>query len=223
MFELLGSYILANFHLLLNGVASSLGVIMLSLVITIPGSLVVAMAHCSDWKVLRGFMRCFLEFYRALPMPLLLLAGFFLLPQVTGMQVDGPVVAIGVFSLWGSLELGELVRGALVSLPKNQVESGKALGMSKWQLYCYILLPQAIPRMLPSAINLSTRMVKTSSYLILVGVVDVVKQTQQIIERTHEPLTGYLVLGFMFFAICYPLSCMAKYWEHRIERKEVLV
>ena len=79
--------------------------------------------------------------------------------------------------------MGDLVRGALTSIEKHQVESAYALGLTPFQTFVYILLPQSLKRVTPSAINLFTRMVKTSSLAMLIGVVEVIKVGQQIIER----------------------------------------
>ena len=70
---------------------------------------------------------------------------------------------------------GDLVRGALTSIEKHQVESAYALGLTPFQTFVYILLPQSLKRVTPSAINLFTRMVKTSSLAMLIGVVEVIK------------------------------------------------
>ena len=208
-------FVTHNRSLLLHGIAATAFVLIVSILLSIPGGLLFGMLRCANIRVLRYSTRVFLEMYRALPMPLLLLAGFFLLPQISQIQLSGDAVAIIVFSVWGSVEIGELIRGAIESLPKIQAEAGRTLGLSKIQLYRYILIPQAIPRILPGSMNLITRMVKTSSTLILVGVVDIVKEIQQIIERTKEPLFGYTLLALIFFAFCFPLSVLAKRWETR--------
>lgn len=208
-------YIITNWHMLGAGLLETAHVVALSMLLAIPGGAIVGLARTCRWRPLRAASRAFLEFYRALPMPFLLLAGFFLWPQMTGIQVPGLVVAIGVFTIWGSVEIGESVRGALESLPLSQAESAQALGLGRWQAYRLVLMPQALPRMLPGTMNLLTRMVKTSCNVILVGVVDVVGKVQQINERTQQPMAGFLFLGICFFALCYPLSWGAKKLEHR--------
>ena len=104
-------------------------------------------------------------------------------------------------------------------MPKHQVESGKAIGLSFWDLYRYILIPQAVRRMLPGAINLATRMIKTTSLVVLIGVIDVIKVGQQIIEnsRIEVPTASFWVYGFVFilyFIICYPLSKLSRRLEN---------
>lgn len=105
-------------------------------------------------------------------------------------------------------------------MPKHQEESGAALGLSRGQLYRYILIPQAIRRMVPGAINLATRMIKTTSLVVLIGVIEVVKIGQQIIELgvIKAPNASFWVYGFIFilyFAVCFPLSRISR----RVERR----
>ncbi|MDU4660801.1 MAG: amino acid ABC transporter permease, partial [Clostridium butyricum] len=86
--------------------------------------------------------------------------------------------------------------------------------------YRYIMIPQAVRRMLPGTINLATRMVKTTSLVVLIGVIDVVKIGQQIIEtsRFEFPTASFWIYGFIFFLyfiICYPLSKISKNLEQK--------
>ena len=132
------------------------------------------------------------------------------------------MVCIVVFVFWGAAEMGDLVRGALTSIEKHQVEPAYALGLSKMQTFIYILLPQSLKRVTPGAINLFTRMVKTSSLAMLIGVLEVIKVGQQIIETSlfTDPSAALWIYGVIFvlyFVICYPLSLFSKYLESRWE------
>jgi polar amino acid transport system permease protein len=169
-------------------------------------------------KLVRLLCRLYLELFRIIPILVWLFIVYFGVTNLLDIHLAGEVVAILIFSLWGAAELGDIVRGALESLPRHQLESGKALGLSFWQLYRYVLIPQAVRRMLPGAINLSTRMVKTTSLVVMIGVIDVVKVGQQIIERSilKEPTASFWIYGFIFilyFIICYPLSKLSKRLE----------
>lgn len=85
---------------------------------------------------------------------------YFGVTTALNINLSGEVVSVIVFSLWGAAEMGDIVRGSLQSLPKHQIESGKALGLNYYQIYRYVLMPQAIRRMIPGTINLATRMIK---------------------------------------------------------------
>ena len=91
----------------------------------------------------------------------------FCFQQVFGWNLEAETAAIIVFSFWGTAEMGDLVRGALQSIPAIQHESAQALGMNPLQVYGYIILPQTVRRLIPLSINLITRMVKTTSLVMM--------------------------------------------------------
>ena len=112
------------------------------------------------------------------------------------------------------------MRGALISIPKHQYESGAVLGLNKGQIYRYIIVPQTLRRLIPLAINLTTRMIKTTSLIVLIGVVEVLKVAQQIIEANRytvpdSALWIYGTIFFLYFIVCWPISLSAGILEKR--------
>lgn len=171
-------------------------------------------------RALQAACRLYLETIHIVPILVWLFALHFSLSAWTGVHLSGLWVCIWVFVLWGTAEMGDLVRGALGSIEKHQIESALALGLKRRQVFFYIELPQGLRRVLPGAINLFTRMVKTSSLAALIGVVELVKVGQQIIEnslltRPDAPLWIYGLIFVLYFLICYPLSLLSA----RLERK----
>ncbi len=116
--------------------------------------------------------------------------------------------------------MSDLVRSALIAIPKHQYESSEALGMSRVQTYWYIIIPQTVRRLIPLSINLITRMIKTTSLVLMIGVVEVLKVAQQIIEanRTASPNAAfgiYLTVFILYFLACWPISLLAGYLEKK--------
>lgn len=174
----------------------------------------------SSNRWIRLICQFYLETIRIVPILVWLFLIYFGLPEWTGIHLDGLWVCVWVFVLWGTAEMGDLVRGALQSIEKHQVEAALALGLKRAQVFWYVEAPQGLRRVLPSAINLFTRMVKTSSLAALIGVIEVVKVGQQIIENSllTVPNASFWVYGLIFilyFLICYPLSL----WANRLEKK----
>ncbi len=162
--------------------------------------------------------RFYLEFVRIMPLLVLLFIAYFGFAKWFDVHLDNVTVCIVVFIFWGTAEMGDLVRGALTSIEKHQIESAYALGLTPFQTFIYILLPQSLKRITPSTINLFTRMVKTSSLAMLIGVVEVIKVGQQIIEHSlfsnqSAALWVYGIIFFLYFMICYPLSLFSRYLE----------
>ena len=139
------------------------------------------------WKnpVAKVISRLYLEIVRIMPQLVLLYIVFFGATRVMGLNISAELSSIIVFVFWGTGEMGDLVRGALTSIPKQQYESAAALGLNKAQIYRQVIIPQAIRRLIPSSINLITRMIKTTSLLLMIGVIEMMKVGQQIIEANR--------------------------------------
>ncbi|ALT80801.1 MULTISPECIES: amino acid ABC transporter permease [Streptococcus] len=207
-----------NLWRLFQGVLVTLNISLLSIVISIVFGFLFGFVMTSHFRIVRVLAQIYLEFIRIMPQLVLLFLVYFGLARTFNLNLSGEVAALIVFSMWGIAEMGDLVRGALTSLPKHQFESGLALGLTKMQLFIYVIIPQILRRLLPQAVNLMTRMIKTTSLIVLIGVVEVVKVGQQIIEanRLTVPSAAIWIYGLiflMYFAVCFPISRLSMYLE----------
>ena len=209
-----------NLARLLSGLGVVLRLSALSIFFSVVLGLVVGMVMTLPYRLTRFLTRVYLEFIRIMPQLVLLFLAYFGLTRLTGINLPGFTAAVLVFVLWGAAEMGDLVRSILISLPKNQYESGAALGFTRWQLYRFIILPQAVRRLIPPAMNLASRIIKTTSLVVMIGVVEMLKTGQQIIEanRYTAPTAALWIYGtifFFYFFICWPLSLAATHLEKR--------
>ena len=205
---------------LLGGMGVALRISLIAVVISIPLGILVGILMTFKNPILKAVLRVYLEFIRIMPQLVLLFIVFFGSTRVIGVDISGDLAAVIVFSLWGIAEMGDLVRGAIISIPKHQYESGEALGLSKRQIFVYIIIPQTIKRLVPLSINLITRMIKTTSLVLMIGVVEVIKVAQQIIEANRTASSNaafgvYLAVFLMYFIACTPISMLARYLEKR--------
>jgi len=207
-----------NLWRLFQGLLVTINISLLSIVISLVFGFLFAFEMTSRFRIVRILAQIYLEFIRIMPQLVLLFLVYFGLARTFNLNLSGEVAALIVFSMWGIAEMGDLVRGALTSLPKHQFESGLALGLTKMQLFIYVIIPQILRRLLPQAVNLMTRMIKTTSLIVLIGVVEVVKVGQQIIEanRLTVPSAAIWIYGLiflMYFAVCFPISRLSMYLE----------
>lgn len=170
--------------------------------------------------VIRFIMRIYLDFIRIMPQLALLYIVYYGFARAWNVNFDATAATVLVFILWGAAELGDLVRGALQSIPDSQRESAFMLGLTPTQTFGRVILPQALQRLIPGSVNLITRMVKTTSLAVLLGVVELIKVGQQIIDfyRMQYPqgaLWIYGVIFLMYFFVSWPLSLLAGYLEKR--------
>ncbi|MFQ2390338.1 amino acid ABC transporter permease [Aeromonas dhakensis] len=201
--------------LLAVGAGQTLAISLLAILFATLGGVGYGVLAQQGGRLTRVVLRVYLELFRVVPVLVWLYLFFFGLPIFFGLDIPAFWCAVLVLALWGASEVGEVVRGGLNSLARGQQEAGLALGLSRWQLYRHVLLPQALQRLTPPTINIYTRIIKTSSLAVLIGVVEVIKVGQQIIERTYGSLLIYGLLFLFFFLVCYPLSLVSRRLEQQ--------
>ena len=209
-----------NLLRLFLGLGTALKISLLSVLISIPLGILLGALMTLRNPVTKTTLRVYLEVIRIMPQMVLLFLVFFGTTRIFGWDLSGESASVLVFSLWGTAEMGDLVRGALLSIPKHQYESSAALGLDKIQTYRYVVIPQTLRRLIPLSINLITRMIKTTSLILMIGVVEVLKVAQQIIEAnrmsSHNAAFGiYLTVFLLYFFACWPISMAAKYLERK--------
>jgi len=210
-----------NFSRLLEGLGVTIWITGISVALSILLGFFFGILLTKKNRALKFFCAAYLEFMRITPQLVLLFMAYFGLARAFDISISGEVASIIVFSLWGSAEMGDLARGAFEAIPSHQYESGRALGLTERQIFFWIILPQTIKRLLPLSLNLITRMIKTSSLVVFVGVIEVVKVGQQIIEANRikipaASITVYGTIFLMYFFVCWPLSLVA----NKIEKEE---
>ena len=209
-----------NMLRLLQGLWVAVKISLVSIVISLPLGVLVGYLMTLKNKVVRAIFRVYLEIVRIMPQLVLLFIVYFGTTRALGWDLSGETASIIVFVFWGTAEMGDLVRGALISIPKHQYESSQALGLSKFQTNVYVIIPQTIRRLVPLSINLITRMIKTTSLVLMIGVVEMLKVAQQIIEanRMVSPNAAFgvfLVVFILYFLVCWPISMLARKLERR--------
>lgn len=202
---------------LLEGLYFTLEVSLASIILSVLLGIVFGIIRTSNNIWVRIIFRIYLEVVRMLPTLVLLYVLYFTLPSLFNLELDGRLVGILAFSFWGAAEVSDIMRSAIISLPKHQRESGLAIGLNKLQLFSYVLLPQAFKRALAPIVNLAARIIMTTSLLVLIDVQDIIKRGKEIIEYASmmgndmAPFWIYGAILLVFFAICYPLSKLSQH------------
>ena len=209
-----------NMARLFGGLWVALRISLISVALSIPLGILVGSCMTLKNPIVKVVTRVYLEIVRIMPQMVLLFIVFFGTTRIFGWNLPAEAASVIVFTFWGTAEMADLVRGALNSIPKHQYESGAALGMTKPQVYGYIVIPQTLRRLVPLSINLITRMIKTTSLVMMIGVVEVSKVAQQIIEanRRTSPNAAfglYATVFILYFLACWPISLLAGYLEKK--------
>ena len=207
-----------NFIRLLQGLWVTIRISMVSITFSIFFGIFVGILMQSKNIFIHIVTNIYLEIVRILPQLVLLMLVYFGLSKTFQIQISGEMSAILVFTFWGTAEMADLIRSSLQSISKHHYESALAIGLHKKQVLRYIILPLIFRQMLPLTINLVTRMIKTTSLTVFIGVVEVTKAGQQIISanRYTFPEAALWIYGFVFilyFITCYPMSLLSRKLE----------
>lgn len=172
-----------------------------------------AMTYGAKW--LRFVVRLYIDFLRGTPVFVLILACFYIL-SVVGLDLTAFQAGVLALTLFCSSHVGEIVRGALIAIPAGQTEAAKSVGLTFGQTFVYVLLPQALRQILPTWVNTATEIVKASTLLSIIGVVELLLATQQVISRTYLSLEFYLFAGFVYFLLNFVIEQAGRAVERRI-------
>jgi polar amino acid transport system permease protein len=206
--------ILAGAPLILRGltitVAVSAAVLLLGTLIGFGGGLSLLYGA----RPLRWIARIYVDVLRGIPQLVLIFAIFYGFPAL-GLQVSAIAAGILALSLFCGAHVSEIVRGGVASIPRGQMDAAKAIGLTFVQRLRDVIFPQAMRRVLPAWINTAVEIVKSSSLVSLVSVVDLTMAIQQIVGRTREALLFYAVAAVLYFAINFTLSALGRRLEMR--------
>ena len=174
---------------------------------------------------LRALIRLYIEIWRGLPIIVTIFLIFFALPSL-GIRFSAIQAAAIGLSLWGSAQVAEATRGAVVSIPREQHEASAALGFGWAGRHLYVILPQARRRLLPPMVSLLVNVLQNSTLAALIGALELLESGKRQVERLAAPppvgegeiyaLQIYAIVLVIFFCISFPLTRLAAYLERRL-------
>ncbi|EMH11135.1 amino acid ABC transporter permease [Helicobacter pylori] len=213
---------LDNLKRLLEGLEITLLIALISAIISIIVGMLLGSLMAFGSKIMVLACRVYLESIRIIPLLAWLFIVYFGLASWFDLHISAVLASVIVFSLWGGAEMMDLTRGVLTSVSKHQVESALALGLDSKKVIFNIIFPQSFLSLLPSSLNLFTRMIKTTALVSLIGAIDLLKVGQQIIELNllRMPNASFVVYGVIlmfYFSLCYSLSLYSSCLEKKFQ------
>ncbi|ADD27809.1 amino acid ABC transporter permease [Meiothermus ruber] len=200
---------------LLQGAWVTLRITALSLVFGILLGTLVALARMSPLRWLSGLTLGYIELLRGTPLLVQIFLIFFGIPQLTQQQINEFAAGVIAFSINSSAYVAEILRAGIQSIPKGQREAALSLGFSPTQTLRYIILPQAFTRVIPPLVNEGITLLKNSSLLSAIAVVELTRAGQLISARTFKPFEMYLAVSLIYLTMTLVLSFVARRLERR--------
>jgi len=156
------------------------------------------------------------EFFRGVPLVMVIFWFWFLIPQITGERLPEYTVALTAFVVFEAAYLGEIVRAGIQSVSRGQGEAATATGLSYSQRMLFVILPQAIRNMIPSLVTQFIVLFKDTSLASIIGMVDLTKAAQIVSQREIRPFEMYLFIAVVYWICTYSMSLFSRWLEVRM-------
>src|SRR5215831_15093574 len=198
-------------------VAYTIGTILLGLVI----GLVTGLLRLSRRVLITAPLVAYVEIFRCTPLLVQIVWFYYALPVVVGIDIPANVAATLVLSLYTGAFYAEIIRGGVASIERGQWDAARAIGMRRSQVMRYVILPQAIKRMVPPFMNQSIIQLKNTSLVSTIAVADLLYEGTIITAATYRPLEVYTMVAAVYFLVLFPLTLAAQQAERQLARKDL--
>jgi len=195
------------FTLKLTLIAMTGGIILGTLLALARLSPIAPLAMAATWYV---------NLMRSIPLLMVILWFFLIIPMLTGKPMGAENSAIITFTLFEAAYYSEIMRAGIQSVPRGQVHAGQAIGMTYWQSMGYIVLPQAFRNMLPVLLTQTIILFQDTSLVYAIGAKDLLKAAEIAGKNYNRPVEMYVFVALVYFVICFALSRLVKHLQSRI-------
>lgn len=205
-----------NFLFLLSGFWLTIAISGTAIVCSVLLGLLVALPGLAKDKRLRWLNRVYVEFFRAIPILVMLLWTYYGLPILLGVSMTPFVAGVVALALCDSAFEAEIFRAGIQSIERGQIDGADSLGLSYWQKMRFVVLPQAIRRILPALGNQFVYMLKMSSLVYVLGLPELTRRANELSVTVYRPLEIYSVLVLEYLALILVISWLVRRLEHRM-------
>lgn len=203
----------------LGGLALTISLAALALLLSLPVGLVLGLARVSPYRAIRWPITALVFVVRGTPLLMVVFWAYFFLPSVTGVKTDQFSTMLMALIVFDGVYLAEIVRAGIQGIPRGQFDSARSLGMSYLSAMRLVILPQALRHMLPSLVNQFVATIKETSLGYIIGLSEVSFIATQINNLVFtRAIEVYLVLGLTYFVLCFGLSRFAYALDRRLQK-----
>lgn len=199
---------------LIDGLLITLKISAVSLIFTLGLGLITALLRLSDSIIGRALARGYIELIRNTPLLVQIYILYFVLGPI--LDLERFTTAVLALSLFQGAYTAEIFRAGLNAIPKGQFEAAASLGLSQWQMYRFVILPQVIKRILPPLTNETVSLVKNSSIVSIMAIFDLTTEGRNIVADTAMPFEVWFTVAAIYLCVTLLLSAVAAWMAHRL-------
>ena len=197
----------------LNGLWVTLQISFFAAILTFVLGTIVAFMKLSSYQFLKDIATVYITIVRGTPLLVQIFLFYFIVANI--FELDRFVAGVLALGIFFGAYMAEILRGAIQSIDKGQLEAANSLGISKFQAMRYIILPQAFKRALPTLVGEMIALVKDSSLVSVISITDLTKVGKEIVANTFSPFETWIVIALVYLSITSVLSFIG----HRLEKR----
>ena len=205
-----------NLKFLMGGIWWTIALSVTAMVVSIALGLAIALPGISDKRLPRAVNRVYVEIFRSIPMLVMVLWVYYGLPVVLGIKLGVFLAGVVALALCDSAFEAEIFRAGIQSIERGQLEASKSLGLSYYQTMRRVILPQAIRRVLPPLGNQFVYMLKMSSLVSIIGLLELTRRANELTVTEYRPLEIYTVLVLEYLVLILIVSHFVRRLEKRM-------
>ncbi|CAN7443994.1 amino acid ABC transporter permease [Acidovorax sp. LjRoot118] len=207
----------------LGGLAMTLIVAGLGLLLSLPLALMIAIARVSPYRWVARCAAALVHVVRGMPLLMLIFWAYFVVPKVTGHAVSGFTTLVCALVIYESAYLSEVIRSGIEAIPRGQIEASRSLGVGYWRTMFKVVLPQALFNVLPSMTSQFVSTVKETSLGYVISVNELTFAANQVNNLVlTKPLQVFGVLAIIYFIVCFTLSRGVSLLDARVRRTRAM-
>ena len=205
-----------NLKFLLSGLYYTILTSVVAIVISIVIGLIIALPALSKNRFLRGINRFYVEIVRAVPILVLILWVYYGLPQMAGITIDVFWAGVIALALSDSAFEAEIFRAGIQSVDRGQYEASHSISLNYTDTMRFVILPQAIRRVLPALGNQLVYMLKMSSLVSVIGMQELTRKANELVVTEYRPLEVYTILVLEYLVLILIVSGGVRWLENRM-------
>ena len=178
---------------------------------------VIALARTSPFIALRGLAALYIQLFQGTPLLIQLFIAYYGFAVLFDIRIDTWSAVCLAFTAYVAAFLGEIWRGAIQAIPRQQWESADCIALNYSAKLRYVILPQAFRLSIPPTVGFLVQLIKATSVAAIIGFVELTRAGQLITNVTFQPMIVYPIIAAVYFVICSPLSQLSRVLERRLD------
>lgn len=200
---------------ILQGASITFKLVPICILSTLALGFVIGIIQFKKIKIIKTVVRIYITVMRGVP-PLIIMYLIY-----CGSFMKAFTIAFISLTLYHTAYVAEIVRGGLEAIPKGQLEAGESLGLNYFQIMWYIFFPQVLRQIIPTLCGQYILLIKDTTLVSVVGVQDIMWRARQIMEHCFKPVTVYLIIGLLYYLLCFVVEQIGKKAEKNIRNSKI--